>query len=145
VLDKAKITPPRQPAGGTRPAAASPPASQAPGLRILVVEDNPDARQMLGDLLGALGHMTREAGSAEEAFDLLRGDVFDVLLTDVGLPGKSGVELARKAVDANPSLRVILSSGFGAVTNDMPEALSLPKPYNLEKLMNVLAKTTKPR
>jgi PAS domain S-box-containing protein len=115
-------------------------ASQPSCLRILVVEDNADSLEMLCELLGMLGHVARGSSSAEQALDILHGEVFDVLLTDVSLPGKSGVELAREALRICPLLRIIFSSGHGAVVDDTLAALSLPKPYNLERLMSVLAK-----
>jgi YesN/AraC family two-component response regulator len=55
--------------------------------------------------------MARDASGAEDALGILRDEVFDVLLTDVGPPGKSGIELAREALNAFPSLCVIFSSG----------------------------------
>lgn len=129
-----KLDDPTQP-----PITASP--AQASCLRILVVEDNEDALQMLCELLEALGHLPHGVSSAEDAISALDNKVFDVLLTDVGLPGKSGVELAREAREACPSLRIVFSSGYGAVGGeDRLAALSLPKPYTMERLMDVLAK-----
>jgi PAS domain S-box-containing protein len=138
VLGKAKAAPPAKPATGPQASVAT--ARHSSCLRILVVEDNPDSLQMLCELLGVLGHMARGTSSAEHALGILRDEVFDVLLTDVGLPGKSGLELAREARNATPSLRIIFSSGYGEVVDDTLGALSLPKPYNLERLMDVLVK-----
>jgi CheY-like chemotaxis protein len=58
-------------------------------MSILVVEDTPDARTMLSELLLVLGHCVEGVGSAEEALDLLAHKQFDVLLTDHSLPGMS--------------------------------------------------------
>lgn len=138
VLEKANAATEREVQKDAAPPATA--APQVPRLRILAVEDNPDTLQMLCELLGVLGHVARGAASAEEALGVLRDDVFDVLLTDISLPGKSGVELARQALSTCPSLRVIFSSGYGEVVDDTLVALSLPKPYNLERLMGVLAK-----
>ena len=138
VLTKAKAATPEKPAANTQASIGT--APQVSCLRILVVEDNADSLQMLCELLGVLGHVARGTSSAEDALSILHEEVFDVLLTDVGLPGKSGVELAREALNASPSLRIIFSSGYGDVVDDTLMALSLPKPYNLERLINVLAK-----
>jgi signal transduction histidine kinase/DNA-binding response OmpR family regulator len=138
VLSKAKASQPETPAVDIQASVATVP--QVSCLRILAVEDNPDSLQMLCELLGVLGHMARGTSSAEDALGILHDEVFDVLLTDIGLPGKSGLELAREALKAFPSLRIIFSSGYGDVVDDTLVALSLPKPYNLERLMDVLAK-----
>jgi CheY-like chemotaxis protein len=108
-------------------------------LRILVVEDNADSQQMLCELLNLLGHAARGVPNAEAAIRILDEDSFDVLLTDVGLPGMSGVELAKKAVNANPGMKIIFSSGYGAVENVGFESLSLPKPYDIHQIRKVLA------
>lgn len=142
VLSKAKAaSETRSPADSQSVGASAPQSSH---LRILVVEDNADALEMLCTLLGVLGHVAQGASTAERALDILRDEVFDVLLTDISLPGKSGVDLAREALRAYPSLRIILSSGYGAVVDDTLAALLLPKPYNLERLMSVLAKVANP-
>lgn len=138
VLEKAKGASQKK-SVGTQTVAA-PPAPQTSCLRILVVEDNLDSQQMLCELLDVLGHRSRGVASAEDAFAVLHSEVFDVLLTDVSLPGQSGIELAREALNLYPSLRIIFSSGHGVVNDDSLAALSLPKPYNLERLMDVLAK-----
>lgn len=139
VLEKRKDNAPTQVPHSAPAESAKPPGSLA-SLRILVVEDNSDAQQMLCEVLGVLGHYARGASNAEEALEALRDEAFQVLLTDVGLPGKSGLELAHEAAHAYPSLQIIFSSGYGTVSDEKLAALSLPKPYDLEKIMDVLAK-----
>ena len=112
-------------------------------LRILVVEDDADSLQMLCELLNALGHLPRAASSAEEAMAILTAEAIDVLLTDVGLPGKSGLELAKEATADYPSLQVIFCSGYGVVNDDKLKALSLPKPYTIDRIMDVLGMAAK--
>jgi PAS domain S-box-containing protein len=138
VLSKTKAAPPGRTAAEIESSVAT--VRQRSGLKILVVEDNPDSLQMVCELLDVLGHVARGTSSAEAALDFLPAEAFDVLLTDIGLPGKSGVELAREAVNACPSLRIIFSSGYGDVVDDTLVALSLPKPYTLERLTDVLAR-----
>lgn len=71
--------------------------------RILIVEDNADARAMIADSLTLLGYSVREAGSGEEALDILREGAAapewrpDVILCDIGLPGMDGYEFLRRA------------------------------------------------
>lgn len=121
------------------------PETQVPisaSLHILVVEDNADARVMLSELLGILGHRVASVESAEEALLLLGEGSFDVLLTDFTLPGMSGLELARQALSGGYKFRkIVFSSGYGAsLTQDLEfDATALPKPFSLSSLQQVLA------
>ncbi|MDB5729815.1 MAG: hypothetical protein JWQ00_3020, partial [Noviherbaspirillum sp.] len=110
-------------------------------LRILVVEDNEDAQLMVCELLMMLGHQVQGVISAEEALAVLATHSFDVLLTDIGLPGMNGIELARQATKNLPELKIIFSSGYGNLGSHElePGWISLPKPFNLKKLQTVLA------
>jgi signal transduction histidine kinase/DNA-binding response OmpR family regulator len=125
------------------PAAVEAPDAQVgeQPLQVLVVEDNRDARMMLCELLTILGHQTDSAGSAEDALALLEARRFDVLLTDITLPGLSGLELARRALRAGHKFRrIVFSSGHGAaMTAGLEfESTTLPKPFDLASLQKVL-------
>ncbi|PTL77221.1 response regulator [Vitiosangium sp. GDMCC 1.1324] len=113
-------------------------------LRILLVEDDEEIRSSASELLDVLGHEVRAVASAEEAQEVLAASGFDVLFTDVSLPGLSGVALAREAVRLYPGLRVIIASGYGAsVINEGGEvvgAVLLPKPYELSQLQSALTR-----
>lgn len=120
-----------------RPALA--PGGDNP-LRLLVVEDNTDARYLVCETLRALGHEVEAAASGEEALPLLLSEPFDVLFTDVSLPGISGVDLARQALRQRPHLALLFASGYGDELTrhlDFP-AQSLQKPYDIEQLQAVL-------
>lgn len=111
----------------------------AEALSILVVEDDTDSREMLCELLSLLGHKVHSAARAEEADAKLEECRVKVLLTDISLPGMSGVELARKALQRDPELSVIFASGYGGAPDaDFPYR-SLLKPYDLMQLQSVLA------
>ncbi len=107
---------------------------------ILVVEDNEDSQKMLCELLLILGHQVQGVSTAQAAVDAFGAGKFDVLLTDVGLPDISGVDLARALLQDKPDLKVIFSSGYGVIRSDDFKATvaSLPKPYDLSKLQQVL-------
>jgi CheY-like chemotaxis protein len=134
-----------EPAPAAAPVAAPavPAAAQEgpSGLSILVVEDDQDARAILLELLGMLGHTTNEAGTAEEALRLCADRTFDVLLTDFKLPGMTGMELARQVHQAGKAARIVFSSGHG------PEVIgsagfpcrALSKPFSVAALQDVLA------
>ncbi|MDQ9171716.1 response regulator, partial [Oxalobacteraceae bacterium R-40] len=110
-------------------------------LQILVVEDSKDMLEILCKQLIRLGHDAKGVGSAEAAMQELNARRFDVLLTDVNLPGMSGVELARKACDGAPGIKIVISSGYGSFSLEelQLEAVFLPKPYNFEALTMVFA------
>jgi len=117
-------------------------------LRVLLVEDDEDIRTSAYELLGILGHDVLAVSSAEEARGALSVDDFDVLFTDVSLPGMSGVELAREAVRRRPGLRVIVASGYGNVTEGLDQlksAVILPKPYALPQIERALEQVVAPR
>ncbi|ATB40228.1 histidine kinase [Cystobacter fuscus] len=110
-------------------------------LRVLLVEDDEDIRTSAYELLGILGHDVLAVSSAEEARAALSTSRFDVLFTDVSLPGMSGLELAREAVRRVPGLRVIVASGYGSATEGLDQGLGavvLPKPYALQQIERAL-------
>jgi signal transduction histidine kinase/CheY-like chemotaxis protein len=110
-------------------------------LEILVVEDDDDARMLLSELLGILGHRVESAESAEAALASLQDRRFDVLLTDITLPGISGLDLARQALRSGHKFRkIVFSSGYGAtMTKNLEfDATALPKPFTLVTLQQVL-------
>jgi CheY-like chemotaxis protein len=109
-------------------------------LNILVVEDNLDSQQMVCELIGAMGHAASGASDGELAWEMIGAQHFDVLLTDVSLPGMSGIELARKALRRQPTMRVIFSTGYGEESLDAAgvTATLLCKPYELADLTAAL-------
>ncbi|MES2319172.1 MAG: response regulator [Pseudomonadota bacterium] len=124
-------------APSTEPCSAPPPA----GLRVLVVEDNLDSQYLVCEMLKAFGHEADGIGYAEGALDMLKAASYDVLFSDVSLPGMSGVELARQALAMQPELRVIFASGYGEALLRHVEFPfhSLQKPYELDQLQAALA------
>jgi CheY-like chemotaxis protein len=120
-----------EPAGA--PASAS--------LRVLVVEDNLDSQYLVCEMLKAFGHQADGVGHAEGALVLLKNAPYDVLFTDVSLPGMSGVELARLALRDHPGMRIVFASGYGEALLRHVEFpfQSLQKPYEIEQLQAALA------
>jgi CheY-like chemotaxis protein len=110
---------------------------------VLVVEDEPTVRALAESIIEALGYMILSAANAREAIALLEQDEpIDILFTDINLPDGpdaiDGLELARKAVELRPSLRVIYTTGHGQ-TDGMTalfvdDATFLPKPYTVKQL-----------
>src|SRR5256885_15593428 len=79
---------------------------------ILLVEDDVDGRDVLQRLLQRSGYRIRGAGTVREALTLLEQDHFDLLIADIGLPDRTGIELMCEARAARPSLVGIALTGF---------------------------------
>jgi len=104
--------------------------------RILLVEDNDEVGAFAEDLLAELGHEVRRASSGDEAWEILRTEAFDLVFSDVVMPGMSGLELAEKLAEAKPQLPVILTTGYSdeiAKSGAGGRAIIL-KPYRPETL-----------
>ncbi len=121
------------------PSAAIAPAATG-ALRMLVVEDNLDAQYLVCEMLRAIGHEVDSVSDGEAALRKLEEATFDVLFSDVSLPGMSGVELARQAVGRWPALRVVFASGYsGSLTEQLEfPAEAIQKPYDIEQLQAIL-------
>jgi PAS domain S-box-containing protein len=131
------------PPKATRGNAIETPRQPAPGTRILVVEDNADVRFFTTQLLRDLGFVTGEAIDAQEAISILQerqGD-YDVVFSDVVMPGMNGLELGRVIRQRWPRLPVILTSGYStAIIEEAKHGfVLLPKPYAPEDVSRVLA------
>lgn len=89
------------------------PAAKAPGLRILLVEDHEDTREVMRQLLQRRGHEVLVARSVATALALLdHGEPVDLLISDLGLPDGSGLDLI-KSIRSRLPLRAIALSGYG--------------------------------
>jgi DNA-binding NtrC family response regulator len=111
-------------------------AARAP-LRILYVEDNDDLRETIGMLLESDEREVATVPNAEAALAAWQAERFDVLVTDVSLPGKSGTALARELLAVDPQQWIVLCSGYGfgdAIATLGPNVRALPKPFELEEL-----------
>lgn len=125
--------------------AASMPGSA--GARILIAEDEPHALEALEELLGDLGYEVMACNDPTAALNALATRRFDVLLTDVIMPGLSGLELAAAAVRIDPELRIILMSGYLPEGGDRRDEWHfLRKPLQVGDLAGLLARccTTRP-
>jgi CheY-like chemotaxis protein len=105
-------------AGPTASAAAeaspppSPPAAAQPGRRILVVEDEESVRNFLERALRHLGHRPHLVGSAADGLAAFAEGRFDLVVTDLCLPGASGEDLARSMAEHAPATPVVLLTGW---------------------------------
>jgi signal transduction histidine kinase/DNA-binding response OmpR family regulator len=135
--------PPAAPA--CAPAAPAPATASAPppcAGTVLLVEDDEFIRETLAELLGASGHVVLQARDAPSALAVLRAHTVDVMVTDVGLPRVSGVELAREALRRQPGLAVVFATGDpgGPARAGLDAAAVLVKPFSPEDLERVVAR-----
>jgi DNA-binding NtrC family response regulator len=108
--------------------------------RILVVDDDHSQRSLLETFLRAKGYRTQSAGSGEAALQLLAEESFAMMISDVRMPGMSGIETFRRARQRHQSLPVLLVTAFAdirsAVTAMRDGAVNyLAKPIDLDELI----------
>jgi CheY-like chemotaxis protein len=108
-------------------------AAATPALRILVVDDEPAAAATIHMLLRRAGHMPELATSAEAAHERLQCEPFDIVITDVSMPGMGGAELIRRWRRLVP---MIAMTGYTEqVLPDMPR---LEKPFGASELLDAV-------
>ncbi len=120
-------------------------AVQAGSLRMLVVDDDEEILGILRDMLRLKGHSVTAVTDGEKAIDLLASEEYDLVITDLGMPSVSGWEIARHAKTKDPTLPVILVTGWGAQyeEDDLSRKgvdLVLSKPVSWEKLLGSINK-----
>ena len=108
--------------------------------KILLAEDDDAMRSFLSASLRRAGHDVQDFEDGEGALEALEREVFDLLLTDIVMPGIDGIELARRAAKLQPGLKVMFITGFAAVAlknrDQTPQgARILSKPFHLRHLV----------
>jgi signal transduction histidine kinase/ActR/RegA family two-component response regulator len=127
-----------------RPAlAAPPPRATAPGMPVLVVDDNEDAAELLAEALRARGHDVRVAYDGPTALAAVEGAHPRVALLDLGLPVMDGFELARRLRARLGAVRLVAVTGYGQEPDRRASALAgfdahLVKPVDLEEICAVV-------
>ena len=107
---------------------------------ILLAEDDESLRRFLAAALVKAGHEVTDFGDGTEAYDCLRRAHFDLLLTDIVMPGMDGIELAKRAADMDGGLKIMFITGFAAValhpSSQAPkQAKVLSKPFHLREIV----------
>lgn len=112
--------------------------------RILVVEDRESLRRMLDRALSGEGHVVETAADGETALHLLATRQYDLVLTDLKLPGQSGIDVLRGSRKLNPGLPVVVLTAYGTVHTAV-EAMKegavdfLEKPVEIDDLFRLVA------
>ncbi len=109
--------------------------------KILLAEDDQDMRRFLSKALRNAGFDVASFDNGKAAYQRLREEPFELLLTDIVMPEMDGIELARKATELDPDIKVMFITGFAAVAlnpdNNAPQqAKVLSKPFHLKELVN---------
>lgn len=108
--------------------------------QILLAEDDESLRRFLAQALVKAGHEVTDFGDGSEAYDCLKGFRFDLLLTDIVMPGMDGIELAKRAAEINDMMKIMFITGFAAValhpsSNAPKQAKVLSKPFHLREIV----------
>ncbi|ACG72755.1 response regulator receiver protein [Anaeromyxobacter sp. K] len=82
------------------------------GVRVLLVEDDDDNRELMAEVLTASGCLVLSAASGQEGLKTLSEHSIDVVVTDVGMPGMGGLEMARAAKAIAPTVPVVIVTGW---------------------------------
>lgn len=123
-----------------RPALADAPEE---GALVLVIDDEENIREILTDILATGGHRVITAATGPEGISLLDQHAFDLVLTDLGLPGMTGYEVAEAVKERRPSLSVGLVTGWGATLDENKVRshgvdLVLSKPFRFDQVLAVV-------
>jgi two-component system cell cycle response regulator CpdR len=108
--------------------------------KIILAEDDDDMRRFLVKALEKAGHHVTAFGEGASAFEEIKQATFDLLLTDIEMPEMDGIELARRAADLDPHLKIMFITGFAAValhpdSKAPKDAKVLSKPFHLRDLV----------
>jgi two-component system, cell cycle response regulator CpdR len=110
-------------------------------LKILYIEDNARIRETICELLECDTRRVVACADSEQALTFLSAEKFDVIITDISLPGISGTELTRRVVMNSPEQWVILCTGY-ELPNDLTKlganVRSITKPFDIEDLEKLL-------
>jgi two-component system cell cycle response regulator CpdR len=114
--------------------------SHLPAHRILLAEDDEAMRGFLERALVKAGYEVTAFANGREAYDRLSQEPFTLLLTDIVMPQMDGIELARRASEIDPDLKIMFITGFAAVTLNTStpapkDARVLSKPFHLKDLV----------
>lgn len=105
--------------------------------KILVVDDDNEVRAVTSDTIKEIGYQVVAVASAEDAVAKLTNERFDLLITDVAMPGTNGVELARRARLIDPEMPVLFSSGYADVQmfgEELSDETVLKKPFRISEV-----------
>ena len=125
--------------------ARSDPGEGKAGAKVLIIEDGDENRDLFRRYVEAMGHRPSSASCGQEGLAMLQKEPFDVVVTDLSMPGISGLQVAERAKKIRPGVPVILVSGW-AVRQEEPEVrrsgvdFVLQKPCSVKGFQETIAK-----
>lgn len=116
---------------------------QQGGPHVLIVDDQAEIRSFMSDALAVFGYRVGAAGDADEALDLLARCRFDLVISDLRLPGLAGLEFVTRLRAIDPALRLIMLTGTSPQDHELRRVREagiavLHKPVQLPQLQNAL-------
>ena len=116
--------------------------------KILLAEDDNDMRRFLVKALENAGFQVSSHDNGLSAYQRLREEPFEMLLTDIVMPEMDGIELARRAAELDPDIKIMFITGFAAValnpdSSAPKQAKVLSKPFHLRDLVNEVQRLLK--
>ena len=113
--------------------------------KIILAEDDNDMRRFLAKALQNAGYDVISFDNGLAAYQRLREEPFELLLTDIVMPEMDGIELARRASELDPDIKIMFITGFAAVALNADSAAPrnakvLSKPVHLRELVNEVQK-----
>ncbi len=85
--------------------------------RLLIIEDDPQMRRILSEMLAEEGYNVSSVGSGKEAIEMVRGNGFDVVVADIIMPGMGGMKVLKEVKKLEPKIHVIMITAFATVEN----------------------------
>ena len=118
----------------------------AAGQRVLIVDDDPGIRRVLHILLSRQGYQVSQARDGVEALRLWRDQGSDLVITDLHMPEKNGIETIVELLSAKPGTRIIAMSGGGQTrrldllsnASMLGAVLTIEKPFTLDEMMSMV-------
>jgi two-component system response regulator AtoC len=111
-------------------------------MKILIVDDEADLREILVEHFKFSGFEVAEASEIKTAFSLFQEDKFDVVLTDMRMPGGTGIELIEKIRLINKKIPLLIITGFADINENEAILLGatkmMSKPFDLGELLEVV-------
>ena len=120
--------------------------------RILLIDDDESFRSVLNASLQLMGHTVTQAREGREGVECYKGGQFDVVVTDLIMPDKEGIETIMDLRKLNPAVKIIAMSGGGRVTSvdylqiarQVGAKLILAKPFSYEDIRSAIEQLTVP-
>ena len=114
--------------------------------RVLIIDDDSEIRNLLSEMLQEAGHEVATAAEGGEGIRLFRAQPFDLLITDLIMPGKEGLQTIRELHHDFPALKIIAISGLGSseelnfltLAKGFGAVRTLAKPFSVQSLLNTV-------